>query len=147
MSIRNSAKALFMKEGAVLLTKNQDEEGFFYLFPGGGQEKGETLEEAVVRECQEEIGSTVRVGPLKHVREYIGKNHEHAFDAGFQQVEFYFECHLLGEEGYEPTNPDSHQVGIEWVSLDEWDGLRIYPKALGEYIKGHRSGVYVGDIN
>ena len=33
-------------------------------FVGGKVEKGETLEEALIRECQEEIGVTVRVGDV-----------------------------------------------------------------------------------
>nr|WP_317851925.1 NUDIX domain-containing protein [Planococcus sp. 4-30] len=56
MFIRNSAKAVILKDSKVLLTKNVDDEGFFYLFPGGGQDHGETLPETVKRECLEEIG-------------------------------------------------------------------------------------------
>ncbi len=33
-------------------------------FVGGKAEKGETLEEALIRECHEEIGATVRVGDI-----------------------------------------------------------------------------------
>lgn len=33
-------------------------------FVGGKVEKGETFEEALIRECQEEIGVTVRVGDV-----------------------------------------------------------------------------------
>jgi len=63
--IRNSAKAVIIKDGKVLLTQNIDEEGLFYLFPGGGQEKGETLHEAVVRECIEELGEqAAQPGPV-----------------------------------------------------------------------------------
>lgn len=33
-------------------------------FVGGKAEKGETLEEALIRECHEEIGATVKVGEI-----------------------------------------------------------------------------------
>ncbi len=94
MHIRNSAKAIIIKEDKVLLTKNQDNEGYFYLFPGGGQEHGETLHQALRRECLEEVGYEVEVNELLHIREYIGKNHEYAsFDFNVHQIEYYFCVH------------------------------------------------------
>lgn len=150
MQIRNSAKAIIIKNNQILLTKNKDDDSIFYLFPGGGQEKGETLHEALYRECIEEIGEVVAVGDLVHVREYIGKNHEHAaFDSELHQVEFYFTCTLLHEwrEHQAPTNPDSHQVGVEWIDLDELKKYRLYPKEIASYIIERSTKVYLGDIN
>ena len=53
--IRNSAKAVIIQNEKILLTKNKDDFGFFYLFPGGGQDHGEELKDAVKRECLEEL--------------------------------------------------------------------------------------------
>lgn len=151
MPIRNSAKAILMKDNKILLTKNKDSEGFFYLFPGGGQEHEETLHEALQRECIEEIGSEVKVGELLHVREYIGKNHEHAaFDHEVHQIEFYFQCKFVYEvdKGQNPSNPDSHQVGIEWIEMNELAHYRIYPKNIIPYLLNNQTQhVYLGDIN
>ncbi|MFS0667932.1 NUDIX domain-containing protein [Peribacillus frigoritolerans] len=80
----------------ILLTKNQDDEGYFYLFPGGGQEHGETIHNALLRECMEEVGEEVEIGELLHIREYIGKNQEHSsFDFHVHQVEYYFVSNLV----------------------------------------------------
>jgi 8-oxo-dGTP diphosphatase len=76
MNIRNFVKALIVQEGKLLVTKNNDEEGEFYLCPGGGQEHGETFHETLQRECMEEIGQEVEIGELLFIREYIGKSHE-----------------------------------------------------------------------
>ncbi len=38
--------------------------GGCWEFPGGKKEPGETLEEALVRECQEELDVMLKVGPL-----------------------------------------------------------------------------------
>ncbi|NRD78149.1 NUDIX domain-containing protein [Bacillus sp. BRMEA1] len=154
MNIRNSAKAIIISGDKLLLTKNKDAEGYFYLFPGGGQEHGETIHNALIRECMEEIGVNIEIGELLHIREYIGKNHEHsAFDFHVHQVEYYFVCHVIDDLNNDqaPTNPDSHQVGIEWVHIDDFQDYRIYPKELSQYIKKYskneKAPVYLGDIN
>lgn len=154
MNIRISAKAIIIDNDKLLLTKNQDDEGYFYLFPGGGQEHGETLEQAVRRECLEEVGEQVEVGSLVFIREYIGKNHEHAsFDYDFHQVEHYFICNIENgqSEKTKPTNPDTNQVGLEWLPIDKLLDYRIYPKELLQqiinYTQNITTPVYLGDIN
>ncbi|KQL19753.1 NUDIX domain-containing protein [Cytobacillus solani] len=154
MHIRNSAKAIIIKDAKILLTKNQDNEGYFYLFPGGGQEHGETLHNALIRECIEEVGQQIEIGELLHIREYIGKNHEHSsFDFNVHQVEYYFVCRLKNEMNnyIKPTKPDSYQVGIEWIHINDLLQYRLYLKEFRKYIVKHffdeKSPVYLGDIN
>lgn len=48
-SIRNSAKALVIKDGRILAVKIKDNNEEWYILPGGGQESEELLPEAV---CQ-----------------------------------------------------------------------------------------------
>ncbi|WP_341302667.1 NUDIX domain-containing protein [Lysinibacillus sp. FSL H8-0500] len=149
--IRNSVKAILIVDNHLLLTKNQDAEGYFYLCPGGGQEHGETFHTTLLRECLEEIGASVVIGELLFIREYIGKNHEHAaFDAHAHQIEYYFLCQL-NDITYQPIQPDSHQVGIEWVPLDQLASYRLYPKALilqlQQYRQGQKTAIYLGDVN
>ncbi|SES25276.1 ADP-ribose pyrophosphatase YjhB, NUDIX family [Gracilibacillus ureilyticus] len=152
MLIRNSAKAIIQRENRLLLTKNKDEDGYFYLFPGGGQEHGETLHKTLIRECIEETGYKVIVGDLVHIREYIGKNHEHqAFDRDIHQIEFYFTCLLQKEIDrlFDLSNPDQNQVGIEWIPIDQLPQYRIYPKKLVPIIMKtcNKNMIYLGDIN
>jgi 8-oxo-dGTP diphosphatase len=151
-AIRNSAKAVIVQNGHILLTKNADDRGVFYLFPGGGQEPGEELKDAVVRECIEETGMPVSVGELLHVREYIGRNHEFAdTDSGVHQVEFYFAC-SVETGGPEPVMngdlPDSNQIGVEWVPLKALTDVRVYPSSLGAKLAGMLAlPCYMGDAN
>jgi 8-oxo-dGTP diphosphatase len=149
--IRNSAKAIIIQDDKILLTKNKDDFGFFYLFPGGGQDHGEELKDTVKRECLEEIGQKVIVGDLVYVREYIGKNHEFsAWDSDVHQIEFYFRCLLASStlSFGEGTNPDKDQVGIEWIEIMNLDVIRLYPRALGKRIKQNEVEIhYLGDVN
>lgn len=149
--IRNSCKAVIVQGGKLLLTKNRDQFGEAYLFPGGGQEHSEPLSEAVYRECLEELGAEVIVKDIIHIREYIGRNHEFAeWDSDYHQVEFYFECELKNPtvklEG--GAVPDPNQIGIEWVALEELEDIRLYPGKLGRIIRDHiQANVYIGDVN
>lgn len=149
--IRNSAKAIIIQQGKMLLTKNKDNDGFFYLFPGGGQEHGEVLKETLKRECIEELGVQVEVQDLVYVREYIGKNHEFvAWDHDVHQVEFYFVCSLAQEAPaqMDGTQPDQDQIGVEWVDIRQLDHIRLYPKALGHHLVNSEMNVrYLGDVN
>ncbi len=58
-----AAIAIIEKEGKYLIAqrKPQDTLGFYWEFPGGKCEEGETLEECVVREIKEELGITIQV--------------------------------------------------------------------------------------
>ena len=151
--IRNSAKAIIIQNEKILLTKNQDDLGYFYLFPGGGQDHGEDLKDAVMRECLEKIGEKVEVSELLYVREYIGKNHEFSqWDSDVHQIEFYFNCSLasISEAStfLNGTNPDNDQVGVEWIEFKNLDEIRLYPKALSNIIKQNNITTrYLGDVN
>jgi A/G-specific adenine glycosylase len=60
------AIGLVWRKGRLLIAKRPPNAmlGGLYEFPGGKRERGESLEEAVRREVQEETGLRVRVGPL-----------------------------------------------------------------------------------
>jgi 8-oxo-dGTP pyrophosphatase MutT (NUDIX family) len=149
---RNSCKAIIIRDGCALLVRNVDEEGNWFLLPGGGQEHGESLHEAVRRECLEEIGTDVGVGRLRFIREYIGAHHEFAeHDAYLHQVELMFECTV--PDDYSPGNghaPDPVQAGVDWVPLDQLAGVRLYPSVLRELLRDGidaEAPVYLGDVN
>ena len=60
--IMSGAFALIRDEqGRLLMVKNNYEGIYKYGIPGGGQNRGETLEEAVIREVEEETGYLVEV--------------------------------------------------------------------------------------
>jgi len=151
--IRNSAKAILIRNGALLCTKNVGWRGDnYYLLPGGGQEHGETLVQALQRECLEEIGARVSVKSLRYVREYIGKNHAFAErQSGVHQLEYMFECELLDEPNHAiAANPDAGQTDLIWIALDKLNDHQIFPSDLKRLIlpSGELTGeIYLGDTN
>ena len=154
-TVRSAARALIVRDGRLLAIAMRDRDGLFYILPGGGQNHGETLADTLIRECREEIGAEIHVGPLLYVREYIGKNH--AFAArhkGFHQIEMVFRCQLTQENQTLParggSGKDKRQVGVEWLDLSSFDNVRFYPEILKRFVKGSNievSTLYLGAIN
>jgi 8-oxo-dGTP diphosphatase len=151
--MRNSAKAIVFRDDTVLLVRNMDPLGDFYLLPGGGQEFGETLVQAAIRETAEETGLRVAPSRLVLVREYVGAGHEFALDDGdVHQVELMFLASLVGEAGGVDRIADEMQIGVEWLPLDRLPSIRIYPAALARLLPGLSRGeipdpMYLGDVN
>ena len=150
--IRSSAKAIVIQREKLLAIRHVDEDGVWFSLPGGGQRPGETLVEALQRECREEIGVSPEVGPLRFVREYIGRNHEFAaHDYADHRVDHFFECKLLGDpSNVVPLYPDPGQVGVSWLPIRNLDESRLYPAVLiGLLLNSPSSAerVYLGDVN
>jgi mutator protein MutT len=60
--VRHGAVAVIIRQGRLLLIRRSQQvvAPGMYCFPGGGIEPGETQQQAVVRELQEELGCTVK---------------------------------------------------------------------------------------
>ncbi|MBG9654090.1 NUDIX hydrolase [Cytobacillus firmus] len=72
------ASALINDEnGNILLVKNIKDDSFYWGPPGGAVEKGETLEQAVIREVREETGFNIEVTGLNSIREVFFTEKEH----------------------------------------------------------------------
>ncbi len=150
LGVRISAKAIIERDGKLLVTENGDHlEGAYYLLPGGGQEKKESIEETLKRECMEELGVRIQAGEFAVIREYIGANHEFAaWDEEFHQVELMFYCRLIDEPKKEAlVDGDLRQIGFAWIPIEELEQVRIYPKALASWLNGTRKNQYLGDVN
>lgn len=152
MQIRNSAKAVIVQNGKLLVIRNHSGGKDWYLLPGGGQRHGETLIEALKRECFEEAAIRIIAGDILFIRDYISKNHEFAEeDGGAHQVEFMFRCRIQGST--EPAigcGADKWQTGIAWIPLAEIDDYDLYPSQLKDILRGgipENHPVYLGDIN
>ena len=112
--------AVIFKEGKLLLIKRgkPPKEGQWSL-PGGAQELGETIREAVVREVKEETSLAVKVGALLDVVDFIEKS-ENNIAFHYTLVDFtadYVSGHLQAA---------SDAVEARFFSLDEALALPLW---------------------
>ena len=133
--IRNAARALIVRDDRILLLRKTGyADGERFALPGGGQDPGETLQQALLRECREEIGTRVRIHDLVHVADYF-KLRDTDPPSTRHLVEFLFRCEV--PESYVPVNgehPDKHQVEVVWAQLDSLPGMPLFPRSLAAFL-------------
>jgi 8-oxo-dGTP pyrophosphatase MutT (NUDIX family) len=88
-------------QGQVLLLK-ANYGNFAWGLPGGALEPGETIHEALVRECQEELGLSVQVNYLSGVY----------YHSAYQSQAFIFRCELLLPDGPEVAEGESLPIHL-----------------------------------
>lgn len=115
---REGCRAIIIKENKVLLS--WEERKNVYMSPGGGVENGESLEECVVRELQEEAGYKVKpIKPFVKVNEYCYET---------LWVNNYFICEIEGEcERHLTESEIYNRVKPVWIEIDK--AIEIF----GEY--------------
>lgn len=101
-----------------------------YILPGDGQEFGETLVDAVKRECLEELGAEVQVENLVAVREFISRNHSsNPNEDNIHVMNIIFTCTLLTEPSL-TARGDVGKIGVCWIPLAELENHNSYPRFL-----------------
>lgn len=107
---RVGCRAVVVRDGSILLS-HETQTGW-YLVPGGGLEKGETLEACCVREVEEETGWIVRP-----VRQFLTLNE---YYEEYRYVSHYFVCEITGSGKMRLTEAEARR-GLEpdWMPLQE----------------------------
>jgi 8-oxo-dGTP diphosphatase len=104
------AAGLVFEGGRLLITQRRagDHLGGLWEFPGGKREPGETFEQCLARELQEELGIDV------HVRERL-ESVAHAYPDRTVHLEF-FRCRLTGGQ------PEARGCSaFKWIGVSELD--------------------------
>lgn len=127
IGIRSST--IVIKDNQVLLVGSKYMEEEFYLFPGGGIEFGETIEETAIRETIEETGVKVEIKELFHIHEYIYKK-----DWNKRSVTFFFLAEPI-EISQPETNDGGKITEVKWIPLEELDNYDIKPKRIVKLLK------------
>lgn len=123
-------------DGKVLLHRSLKDEG--YAFPGGHVSFGETTEETLVREFEEETGAEIRVRELRWIMEIFftlsGKP--------CHQICMFYSVDIVGNMpltdkffGIEHTENDKYDIEFRWVPLEKLSEIKIYPEKTAELLR------------
>lgn len=104
---------IYDEEENILTVKNVN--GYWEL-PGGAVEKGEHLQQAVIREVKEETGYVVKVNELHSVREAFFQDKKH------HALIITFFAEMIGGE-MNILDPDHDIEEVKWVSTQTFQKL------------------------
>lgn len=110
------AIAIIQRDDEVLICRRPEGVplGGYWEFPGGKQEAGETLEQCVVRECQEELG--IGVAPIRALPVI-----EYHYDHGGVRIHPFI-CSL------ESGKPAARQASdVRWIRRNQLSHYRFPP--------------------
>lgn len=128
MKQKQRARALIRKEDTILLIKRYKNQEHYHVLPGGGKEGNETLEEAVMRECREEL--SVDVAIMDSSDAVIHNNESTTV----------FRCEITSDNeprfGAGPEQSTAqNQYSLAWVTIAEIDDVSIKPTEIIPTIK------------
>jgi mutator protein MutT len=136
------AVAVLINGDEVLLIHRKNKKEYF-VFPGGGVEDGESVEQAVIREMQEETTIDVKIDKLLY---------HHIYDDGSQQ--FFYLCDyikgepklredseekmtmLKGKDFYEPL----------WIKINKLSTMLVYPLEVRDLLVRDYKNHFIGPV-
>ena len=123
LNIRVGVYAVIIENNKILLTRQWDG----YSLIGGGVEKGETIEESIVREVKEETGLTIIPDKIIHQATTFFKRN--AESPANQSIQLYFTHSQLHGQINNDNITDSEKTYTnstpEWVDLDKIDDINF----------------------
>jgi 8-oxo-dGTP pyrophosphatase MutT (NUDIX family) len=134
---KERVRAIIIKQGSILLIKRVFPDRTYWVFPGGGVEEGETVVEALERECVEELGITIKVQEL-FTEEVSGK------EATKGDMEYFYTADITGGvlgNAFGPEHKqDSHYKGkyeLVWEDGNKIMDIDLRPNEVRDRVYEH----------
>lgn len=132
---RKRATVIIVRDGKILLIRRVKPTITYFVFPGGGVDDGETIEEALIRESAEELSVVVTsYVPLCTVMDIevptVFTGREGLQDYYCFLVTGYRGTFAIGGPEKESMN-ESNQYYLEWVELDQLSSMpTLFPQTV-----------------
>lgn len=144
---KNRASAIIPYKNSLIVIKrikgNSESRKEYYTIPGGGQEEGETIEEATLREIKEEIGIEIELTNKCYVLEFQGRK-QYFFVAKYNSGQ------IGSGTGPEMTNLDYERYGAyipEIISIEEIKNIKLLPEEIKNIIISDRDEIFGWKFN
>ena len=142
--IKIRAAVILVKNGKILLARHRKHNSQYWVIPGGTVEAGETLEQAAIREIEEETGLKIKILKLAFVSETIdeaGRKHT---------IDFFFNGSIIS--GVLKKGDDQRLSEVRFIPFHQIGALKFYPHIMPELKEAVRtnfreSGKYLGNRN
>ena len=126
-SMRTRGAVVIIENNKVALIRREKAGRTYYVFPGGQQEIGETIEQCAKREAFEELGVEVEIGKLLTQVPYNG-------------IQYYYRAKIIGGQfgtgqGEEFTDTTKGSYLPMWVELENLTALDVLPQEVVEQIR------------
>ncbi|MCC3796586.1 NUDIX domain-containing protein [Vibrio parahaemolyticus] len=126
---RVSALMLNRKNAEILLIKRFKEGRNYWVFPGGGVEPEELLEQAIVREVFDE--TSLRIDNYQEIFSVVNRGRkEHFYLVNVQ----FFEPKLSLHSPERQTQGSSNRYELTWVKLNDLSKLDLVPVEAKEIV-------------
>lgn len=118
------------KEKVLLMwRKNHGHE--YYVFPGGGVEDNETIEDAVLREVKEETMLDAKLGRLLYTHHYVNDSDQFFFEVIYTSGE-----PKLGDANEKEAMKNDKDDYYEplWIEIEKLKELLVYPLEIRDWL-------------
>lgn len=135
---------IIQRDDKILLLHYRYGNSDVYAIPGGSPEKGETLEDTLIREVQEELSINITIDTLFSVGEIIWMNNNESI----------LNCVFTGKNIVgEPLINPHHSTALEsaWMPIENIGSMNLYPNIGNEIINAAKNKfsvppLYIGRI-
>lgn len=124
-------RAFIVKDDKILMMFRRKNGAEYYVFPGGHMQIGESTEQTVIREVEEE--TTIKCKIIKSAFEFVDYKNE------VIEYDYYFLCkwvsgepELSGEESRRSTVDNYYEP--KWVKVSELNSIKILPIRAKEWL-------------
>ncbi|MFC5078174.1 CTP pyrophosphohydrolase [Vibrio thalassae] len=134
MKHRIRAAGIALQDNKILMLRVRDQySGEYWIPPGGGLEDSDvSSKQALVRECREETGLDVTVGPLLCVREF----HEISTDRYHVELFYLLESWsgTLSLDNLAGLNDSEYIQQVAWVDIEALNQYKVFPADIASTI-------------